>query len=121
MPLSPSLIPIHTPGALYDLKRGFFACHDRSDVIDVAGNGDGNGVDFSRPFIVAPASAKDGEEKVEVWDKFQRWCFVIETEAFLRETLPSPGPPGRSAALPGKTREARETEDPETVRTRRVV
>ena len=35
LPLSPSLIPIHTPGALYDLKRGFFACHDRSDVIDV--------------------------------------------------------------------------------------
>ena len=107
------------PGA----PRGAGTClgQARSDVIDVAGNGDGNGVDFSRPFIVAPASAKDGEEKVEVWDKFQRWCFVIETEAFLRETLPSPGPPGRSAALPGKVREARETEDPETVRTRRVV
>ena len=83
-------------------------------VAGVAGNGDGSGVDFSSPFIVAPAAAKDGEEKVEVWDKFQRFCFVIETEAFLRETLPSPGPPGRSTRLPGKAREARDADDPET-------
>ena len=46
-------------------------------------------MDFSRPFIVAPAVAKDGEEKIEAWDKFQRFCFVIGTEAFLREALPA--------------------------------
>jgi hypothetical protein len=60
-------------------------------------------VDFSRPFIVAPAVAKDGEEKIEAWDKFQRFCFVIGTPAFLREALPSPGPPGQTTRLPGKT------------------
>ena len=61
-------------------------------------------VDFSRPFIVAPAVAKDGEEKIEAWDKFQRFCFVIGTEAFLREALPEPPPPGHITRLPGQTR-----------------
>ena len=56
------------------------------------------------PFIVAPAVAKDGEEKIEAWDKFQRFCFVIGTEAFLREALPEPPPPGHITRLPGQTR-----------------
>jgi hypothetical protein len=72
-------------------------------------------VDFSRPFIVAPAVAKDGEEKIEAWDKFQRFCFVIGTPAFTREALPSPGPPGQTTLLPGKTREPRNLEEDQHV------
>ena len=43
------------------------------------------------PFIVAPCLAKDGKEKIEAWDKFQRFCFIIETKAYLEQRLPEAG------------------------------
>ena len=51
----------------------------------------GGGIDFSNPFIVAPCLAKDGKEKIEAWDKFQRFCFIIETKAYLEQRLPEAG------------------------------
>ena len=48
------------------------------------------GADYAQPFIVAPCLAKDGEEKVSAWNKFQRFCFVIETPEYLQTTLPEP-------------------------------
>ena len=88
------------PGA----PRGAGTCLGQAQSEDVLPTfNEDHSVDFSRPFIVAPAVAKDGEEKIEAWDKFQRFCFVIGTPAFLREALPSPGPPGQTTRLPGKT------------------
>ena len=87
------------PGA----RRGAGTCLGQTQSEDVLPTvHEDQSVDFSRPFIVAPAVAKDGEEKIEAWDKFQRFCFVIGTDAFLREALPSPGPPGQTTRLPGK-------------------
>jgi hypothetical protein len=47
-------------------------------------------VDYARPFIVAPLLDKDGEKKLEAWNKFQRFCFVIQTPEYRRTALPSP-------------------------------
>ena len=65
------------------------------------------GVDFSVPFIVAPCLAKDGAQKVEAWNKFQRFCYVIKTPAFRKTALPRPGEGGRGASLPAAPSEAR--------------
>ena len=64
-------------------------------VADASASPEQSKMDFSTPFIVSPCSAKNGSEKVEQWDKFQRFCFVIETKAFLGERLPEPETQGK--------------------------
>ena len=49
-------------------------------------------VDYARPFIVAPLLDKDGDKKLEAWNKFQRLCFVIDTPEYRRTALPQPTP-----------------------------
>ena len=56
----------------------------------------------AQPFIVAPCLAKDGEEKVSAWNKFQRFCFVIETPEYLQTTLPEPKKTVEGAAARGQ-------------------
>ena len=60
------------------------------------------GADFAQPFIVAPCLAKDGEEKVSAWNKFQRFCFVIETPEFRQTRLPEPKKSVEGAATGGQ-------------------
>ena len=60
------------------------------------------GADYAQPFIVAPCLAKDGEEKVSAWNKFQRFCFVIETPEYLQTTLPEPKKTVEGAAARGQ-------------------
>ena len=57
---------------------------------DASVDADSSGADFAQPFIVAPCLAKDGEEKVSAWNKFQRFCFVIDTPEFRQTRLPEP-------------------------------
>ena len=76
-------------------------------VITGEGEEEDEGVDFSVPFIVAPCLAKDGAQKVEAWNKFQRFCYVIKTPAFRKTALPRPGEGGRGASLPAAPSEAR--------------
>ena len=47
-------------------------------------------VDYARPFIVAPLLDKDGDKKLEAWNKFQRLCFVIDNPEYRRTALPQP-------------------------------
>ena len=57
-------------------------------------------VDYARPFIVAPLLDKDGEKKLEAWNKFQRFCFVIQTPEYRRTALPSPLAPASTTTTP---------------------
>lgn len=54
-----------------------------------AGAASGDAVDFGTPFIAAPTVAKDGEEKLATWKKFNSFCIVISNEKFHLTTLPS--------------------------------
>ena len=47
---------------------------------------------FLEPFIVAPKINKDGDSKMVVWEKFNRFCFVIDNEKFHTTRLPSNAP-----------------------------
>ena len=52
--------------------------------------GQSNGVDFGQPFIVAPVLDKEGKDKVEAWEDFQKVCYVIDTPEFRQTRLPEP-------------------------------
>jgi hypothetical protein len=43
---------------------------------------------------------KDGEKKLEAWNKFQRFCFVIQTPEYRRTALPSPLAPASTTTTP---------------------
>ena len=98
------------PPALGSSNAGSNAGSNSKAVVSVStgeGEEEDEGVDFSVPFIVAPCLAKDGAQKVEAWNKFQRFCYVIKTPAFRKTALPRPGEGGRGASLPAAPSEAR--------------
>ena len=60
------------------------------------------GADYAQPFIVAPCLAKDGEEKVSAWNKFQRFCFRHRDARISSDEASGAEEDGRGAAARGQ-------------------